>query len=486
MKSVPSGQSILGFTLRTPRRPPRRPRPLTARGVVHTGMLDILTRRASGSTSQRGESMQDRTGVTALARRRGWWRMVAAIAAVTVLVAACGSDDDDEAGDSQASDGDAASALGEPNPASGEPVKVGFVGDGQTPAIDNTSQLVVAEATVEYLNEYRAGFGGRPIELVSCETQGDQAKSLDCRDRADPERGGAGRPSRGCRPCPRSGTRCTRRGSRCSPTRRPTRGCSRTRSRPSALGNPVGSLVGVPTSVAEDNDSDKVVSVIINIPAATAIFEQQGEELFGDAGLDFELVKVPPGTADMTPQMADVSSQENVTVQIVGNDPFAIAAMQGLNATGFDGPIVCIGCDTEAAQEALGSSLDGVTVTGQARGGGPGDPDVQLFEAVMDTYAPDLVGADDLTPMASYLTWMAAHEGLDTLTGDITAESVIQTFKSMPSTEIPLYQGGQFRCNGKAEPASPAVCGNATPFATLDAEGNPTDFQVTNTDPVPD
>ena len=46
--------------------------------------------------------------------------------------------------------------------------------------------------------------------------------------------------------------------------------------------------------------------------------------------------------------------------------------------------------------------------------------------------------------------------------------------------------GGQFRCNGKADPASPAVCGNATTFGTLDAEGNATDFQVTNTDPVPD
>ena len=411
--------------------------------------------------------------------------MVAAVAAVTVLVAACGSDDDDEAGDSQASDADAASALGEPNPASGEPVKVGFVGDGQTPAIDNTSQLVVAEATVEYLNEYRAGFGGRPIELVSCETQGDQAKSLDCAtELIQSDVVLAVLP--GLSTLPTVWDPLHQAGIPVFTYSTTDTGLLEDTQSTFALGNPVGSLVGVPTSVAEENDSDKVVSVIIDVPAATAIFEQQGEELFGDAGLDFELVKVPPGTADMTPQMADVSSQENVTVQIVGNDAFAIAAMQGLNATGFDGPIVCIGCDTEAAQEALGSSLDGVTVTGQARGGGPDDPDVQLFEAVMDTYAPDLVGADDLTPMASYLTWMAAREGLDALTGDITAESVIQTFKSMPSTEIPLYQGGQFRCNGKAEPASPAVCGNATPFATLDAEGNPTDFQVTNTDPVPD
>lgn len=429
--------------------------------------------------------MQDRTDVAAVARRRGWCRSVAAILASAVLVAACGSDDDDDAGDSQPSGGDAASVLGEPNPASGEPVKVGFVGDGQTPALDNTGQLVVAEATVEYLNEYRAGLGGRPIELVSCETEGDEAKSLDCA--TDLIQGGvvlAVLP--GLATLPTVWEPLHQAGIPVFTYSTTDIALLEDDQSTFALGNPKGSLIGVPTSVAEDNESDKVVSVIIDVPAATAIFEQQGDELFGDAGLDFELIKVPPGTADMTPQMAEVSSQENVTVQIVGNDAFAIAAMQGLQATGFDGPIVCIGCDTEAAREALGSSLEGVTVTGQARGSGPDDPDVQLYEAIIETYAPDLAGADDLTPMASYLTWMAAREGLDALTGDITPTTVIETFKSMPSTELPLYQGGQFRCNGKADPASPAVCGYSTPLATLDAEGDPTDFQVTTTDPVPD
>lgn len=429
--------------------------------------------------------MQDWTDVTAVARPRRWWRTVAVIAVLTVLAAACGSDDDDDAGDSQSSGGDAASILGEPNPASGEPVKIGFVGDGQTPAIDNTSQLVVAEATVEYLNEYRAGFGGRPIELVSCETQGDQAKSLDCA--AELIQGGvvlAVLP--GLSTTPTVWDPLHQAGIPVFMYSTTDVELLEDAQSTFALGNPKGSLIGVPTSVAEDNGSDKVVSVIIDVPAATAIFEQQGEELFGEAGLDFELVKVPPGTADMTPQMAEISSQENVTVQIVGNDTFAIAAMQGLQATGFEGSIACIGCDTEAARQALGSSLEGVTVTGQARGSGPDDPDVQLYEAIIETYAPDLDAAGDLTPMASYLTWMAAREGLDALTGDITTETVIETFKSMPSTELPLYSGGQFRCNGKADPSSPAVCGNSTPYATLDAEGNPIDFQVTNTDPVPD
>lgn len=410
--------------------------------------------------------------------------MVAVVVVAVMWVAACGSDDEPGGGGGP-SGGDAASVLGDPDRASGEPLKIGFVGDGQTPAIDNTSQLVVAEATVQYLNEYRAGIGGRPIEMVSCETDGDQAKSLDCAAELVQEEvvlavlPGLSTLATVWGPLHDAGIPVFTYSTTDEELLADTESTF-------ALGSPRVSLIDVPAAVAEENGSDKVVGVIIDVPAATALFEQQGEELFGEAGLDFELVAIPPGQPDMTPQMAEVAEQDNITVQIVGNDAFAIAAMQGLQASGFDGPISCIGCDTDAARQALGSSLEGVTVSGQARGSGPDDPDVQLYEAVIDTYAPDLDSPGDLTPMASYLTWMAARVALDGLSGEITPETVIEAFKSMPSTELPLYLGGQFRCNGQADPMFPAVCGHAAVFATLDAEGYPIEFQVTQTDAVPD
>ncbi len=70
--------------------------------------------------------------------------------------------------------------LGPENPASGEPVRLGLVSDGVTPAYDNTDELRAAEATAEYWNEHRGGVGGRPIDVVTCETGADPAGATDC------------------------------------------------------------------------------------------------------------------------------------------------------------------------------------------------------------------------------------------------------------------------------------------------------------------
>ena len=70
--------------------------------------------------------------------------------------------------------------LGTPNAASGEAVKIGFVSDGRTASIDNSQMLPAAKATVEYLNAYKGGLAGRPIELIGCETAGEPGKATDC------------------------------------------------------------------------------------------------------------------------------------------------------------------------------------------------------------------------------------------------------------------------------------------------------------------
>ena len=113
---------------------------------------------------------------------RGRRLRAAAIAASLglVLLAACGSDTDSGDGGETTDSTAAADVLGTPNPASGEAVKVGFVSDGRTPSLDNTQMKPAAEATVEYMNEYMGGLGGRPIELIVRETAGDPGKATDC------------------------------------------------------------------------------------------------------------------------------------------------------------------------------------------------------------------------------------------------------------------------------------------------------------------
>ena len=106
---------------------------------------------------------------------RGWRRRAIAAATLGALLVAaigCGGDDGTGAEPDEPQGADVEELLGPEQPASGEPVKVGMVSDGATQAFDNSDELRAAEATAEYWNEHHGGVGGRPIEVVTCETGG--------------------------------------------------------------------------------------------------------------------------------------------------------------------------------------------------------------------------------------------------------------------------------------------------------------------------
>jgi branched-chain amino acid transport system substrate-binding protein len=55
---------------------------------------------------------------------------------------------------------------------------------------------------------------------------------------------------------------------------------------------------------------------------------------------------------------------------------------------------------------------------------------------------------------------------------------VTQTIKTTPEHELPGGGGATFRCGGSAVPSLPAVCTNQWLRTTLDAEGQPTSYEV--------
>lgn len=106
-----------------------------------------------------------------------------AVAASLFLAAGCGGSDDDGVENTPAAAESSGGLLGPASPAAGAPVRIGVITDGQTPFGDTTIQTDVADATAAYLNEHRSGVGGRPIELVPCETLADPGKGADCGNR---------------------------------------------------------------------------------------------------------------------------------------------------------------------------------------------------------------------------------------------------------------------------------------------------------------
>ncbi len=414
----------------------------------------------------------------------GRHRHALAIAAVGTLllgVVACGGDDTSSPSPSGSEDSPPADELlGPEEPASGEPLRIGMVSDGQAPAFDARSELRAVEATVEYWNAHRAGIGGRPIELVTCETHADPAGGTDCGNQMVEEDvvavalGQSTVAESVWEPLHEAGI----------PTLFSLAIGDAMLGDPDTsfvLSNPLTTAFGLPISVAQDEGADKVTFVLIDVPQALTVFEgDSADRILENAGLDYDVVKVPPGTADMTSQMAEVVEGGAGVVQVVGHDAFCISALQGLHSVGYEGAITGISqCFTDATREAIpGDQLEGTYVTSTIALGATDDPTYQLYEAVMDAYGDDVEDVDNNVPMAGYTVMASLASALDGISGDVTPATVTEAIKAMPEQEMPGGGGASFRCGGSAMTTMPAVCTNQWLRATLDADGQPAGYEV--------
>jgi branched-chain amino acid transport system substrate-binding protein len=419
---------------------------------------------------------------------RRWARLLSVLAIFGLVVAACGGDDDD---DSTTADTEAPSegtdVLGPEDVASGEPIKVGMVSDGATQAFDNTDELRAAQAAAEYYNNHQAGIGGRPIEVVTCETGADPAGATDCANQLVEAEVVAVALSQSAvadsvwEPLHAAGI----------PTlffQTSTEDMLADTEDSFVMVNPLATLYGTPIAAAEAEETDKIAFVLIDVPQALASFESgAADAILENAGLEYELVKAPPGTADMTVQMQQVVDSDAGVVQIVGNDAFCIAAIQGLNAVGYDGAITSISqCITDATREALPGQLEGISITSTMALGAADDPAYQLYLAVIDAYGEDLDDVENAAAMGGYTVMSSLALALQGVSGDVTPAAAATTIKAMAESDFPGADGLTFQCGGTAFEPQPAVCSNGSLRATLDADGFPASYEaVDSTDILP-
>ena len=97
------------------------------------------------------------------------WRTVglilAAVAGLSILVAACGDDDGDDGGGGGEGDGaNLACGLGNGEPASGQPIKIGAIAT-QQPGTDFSEGPGAVKAYFDCVND-NGGINGRPLELL--------------------------------------------------------------------------------------------------------------------------------------------------------------------------------------------------------------------------------------------------------------------------------------------------------------------------------
>lgn len=438
--------------------------------------------------TQGGPVHDPRTQPRPRARRTNRALTIAAACTVLLTVTTCSGGEDATSASGDAPDDQAiAELLGPDDPAAGEPVKIGMVSDGTTVAFDAADELRAAAATAEYWNAHRGGIGGRPIEVVTCETGGDPAGATDCGNQMVEQDVVAVAQSQSAvgdslwEPVHAAGI----------PTmffQTSSQGALLDNQSSFAIVNPLTTLFGLPITVANDEGTDKIAFVLIDVPQAVQALETLGPAVMGQAGLDYDVIRIPPGTADMTAQMQQVVDSGVGVVQVTGNDAFCIAAFNGLNAVGYQGKIATLSqCITNATREAVpGDVLDGIEVASSVAMGATDDPTYQLYQAVMATYGDDVHHVDDPTAMGGYTAMAALATALDGITGDITPESVTATIKAMRPADLPGGGGVTFQCSGTTSSLLPAVCTNEWLQTSLDTDGQPTSYKrIDSTDILP-
>ena len=441
----------------------------------------------------RNASVNGNTGRGSAARGRPAARLsvLAAACAALLFVGACGGDDGGDGGDGgqqtgPATAGGAAELLGPAAPAQGEPVRIGLISEGKGALADQSIELDVADATVAYLNKHRSGIAGRPIELVVCEALGDPAKTTDCANRMVEEDvvavvvGTVAAQEAFWRPLHDAGIPLMLYG-----TSHPLLLADDAST--FSLGDPDFPIIDLPLQVAKEEGADKVTAIVIDVPAATAAPRNVAPGVFAREGIEFELVAIPPGTADMTPQMQQVVSGDPGLVFILGTDAFCISALNGLQAVGYTGRISAIAqCITDATRTAVPADmLEGITVAATA----PietDNPSSRLYHAVIDTYGTDGIDTSRPAGMGMFTVLAALQVATESISGDVMRESVIAAIRSMPETELPGGGGLRFRCNGKAAPGAPAACVRGGLVATLNGEGRVSAYEVAGSSPIED
>jgi branched-chain amino acid transport system substrate-binding protein len=408
---------------------------------------------------------------------------LAATALLLVVMCACSGDDDDSASknddDETRTGQEATDLLGPEDAATGEPVRLGMISDGATQAFDNTDELRAAQAAADFWNEHRGGVAGRPIELVTCETGGDPGGGTDCANQMVESNVVAVALSQSAvadsvwAPLHEAGV----------PTlwlQTSSNDLLTDDQTSFTMVNPLATLFAVPIALAKDEGTDKVAFVNIDVPQALESFESgAADDVLGNAGLDYDLVRIPPGTADMTSQMQQIASSDAGVVYIVGNDAFCISAIQGLKAVGYDGAIASVAqCITDATRDALPDQLEGISITATMAVGDTEDTAYQRYQAVMGTYGDDVEDVDNPLAMGGYVVLASLAASLGGIEGDITPETAAAAIKSMPETDYPGADGVKFQCGGAAFPSQPAVCTNQSLRATLDAGGNPASYEA--------
>jgi branched-chain amino acid transport system substrate-binding protein len=368
--------------------------------------------------------------------------------------------------------GGATSVLGPAKAATGTAVKIGLITEGKSQNIDDSSEVPAAQAAAKYVNDYLGGIAGHPLQLEVCDDHQTPSGTTDCVNQMITDKvpivlntvTGNGDPLF-------KGLEAAK-----IPLMANASSVASIVSSPDAyvLTNGLVAAFAGPAKIGQLAGAKRGAVFVIDVPAAVGPTKALDPPIFKNAGINtLDVVPVPPGTADMTPQVQAELGKNPDIVQVEGDVTFCTSALKALKTLGYSKTIVVIAqCISANSAGSIPGGYGGMKeVTNYTTA--PSDADVKVYKAAMAKYSP---GSN---PYASGVTsggWavvLGFARAMSGMTGDVSTAGIQAALASMPPTPLPFGGGITFQCDRKQVAITPSICSTGALAATLDQSGQP-------------
>jgi len=400
--------------------------------------------------------------------------LIAALAAAALTAVACGGGGSNgSAGGGTASASADTAVLGTAKAATGTPVKIGWVSDGRTPAVDTTNEIKSAQATAAYANAYLGGLLGHPIELVTCETKYVPATAQACGNMFVQQRvaavavGSPGQTDPWLQVVQAAGI----------PVGATLLSTTLALSSPGVFvwGNPLA-VFGTPAAYARDNKLTKAAVLVTDVPAATGPAKALEPIFFRNGGATADVIAIPAGTADMTPQVQ--SAKRPQLYHVIGDPTFCASAIRAIRTIDPSASITaidrCLGADKGAS---IPGGYKGIKIVAQFNTD-VNDSEYKLYKAVIAKFGRslplDASAASGYQGMLGFVRAVNAGGGTD-----VTSAGILKALQTMPATPYPLVGGAKFKCDGTALAGiSKNICSTVAFVADGVADGSTSNYKT--------
>jgi branched-chain amino acid transport system substrate-binding protein len=370
----------------------------------------------------------------------------------------------------------AADPLGAANPATGAPLEVFYMWSGVSPAVDNSSDLAAAKATVQWINEYGGGIGKdhRKLVLKDCpapSTAEAAACATTIADSKDPIVlfNVIGDVAPWATPTIKAGI----------PILAYSSADASILGSPDTvftLSNPIAGLGAYPAALSKTLNAKKTVVDVINVPAAVGPAKAFVPLSFKAGGSgDGIVVPIDPTAPDHGPDVQAALTANSPDIwHIIGNPAYCSLSVRALKDAKFAGAISGISnCVDANMLKQLGADIKGMYISYSA-GEDPANPDYQTFSALLKKYAADQTPHG--TAVGAYVVLEGFRRLMADYSGDYSSADLAKAIRGHDALPVPTMTGLTMQCNSKAVSIIAIACVGGFAFTQLDADGKPTTF----------